>query len=135
MKALVVDDELTNRIALQRILSPYGEVHSCMDGAEAVEAFTRALDRGGAYDLVCMDLAMPTMNGLEALKLIRQEEERRGRTRPDAVRVIIVTATDDTETISMAFRELCDAYVVKPIDATELLNLVYCLFPIEVHRV
>lgn len=131
MKALVVDDDLVTRIMLQEILSPYAEVHSCADGSEAVWACARAIERGGPYDLVCMDLMMPAMGGLEALKLIRQEEARHGRFRPQATKVIITTASDDVNTIDKAFRELCDAYVVKPIDGTELLNLVHCLFPIE----
>jgi two-component system, chemotaxis family, chemotaxis protein CheY len=116
---------------LQEILAPYAEVHSCMDGTEAVQACTRALDRQLPYDLICMDLNMPTMGGLEALKLIRQEEERHGRFRPQASKVVITTAADDQDSISGAFRELCDAYLVKPIDGAELLDLVYCLCPIE----
>ncbi len=131
MKALVVDDDLTTRIVLQEALARYGEVHSCVDGTEAVEASRRALDRGSPYDLICMDLIMPTMGGLEALKLIREEEERHGRVRPQASRVIITTASDDNDSITQAFQKLCDAYVVKPIDTAELVNIVYCLFPIE----
>jgi two-component system, chemotaxis family, chemotaxis protein CheY len=131
MKALVVDDDLVTRIMLQEILSPYAEVHSCSDGNEAVWAATRALDRGGPYDLICMDLMMPAMGGLEALKLIRQEEAHHGRFRPDSTKVIIATASADVDTIDQAFREMCDAYLVKPIDGNELLNLVHCLFPIE----
>jgi two-component system chemotaxis response regulator CheY len=134
MKALVVDDELTTRIILQETLSPYAEVHTCGDGTEAVSACARALDHGGPYDLICMDLMMPRMGGLDALRLIRQEEERHGRIRPRAAKVIVTTASDDAETISTAFRELCDAYLVKPIDAAELLNFVYCLFPVEDHQ-
>ncbi|SPF46875.1 Response regulator receiver domain protein (CheY-like) [Candidatus Sulfopaludibacter sp. SbA4] len=131
MKALVVDDDLVTRMLLQEILAPYAEVHSCADGSEAVWASTRALERGGPYDLICMDLMMPAMGGLEALKLIRQEEARHGRSRPQATKVIIATASDDVDTIDKAFRELCDAYIVKPVDGSELLNLVQCLFPIE----
>jgi CheY-like chemotaxis protein len=71
------------------------------------------------------------MGGLEALKLIRKEEARHGRARPQATKVIIATASDDVETIDEAFRELCDAYIVKPIEGAELLNLVHCLSPIE----
>jgi two-component system chemotaxis response regulator CheY len=130
MKALIVDDELTTRIVLQEVLSQYGEVHSCVDGTEAVEACKRALDQGGPYDLICMDLIMPTMGGLEALKLIREAEERHGRLRDSRAKVIIATASDDSNTISKAFQELCDAYVVKPIDPAELLNIVYCLCPV-----
>ena len=130
MKSLVVDDELTTRIVLKEILSRYGEVDSCTDGTEAVDACNQALEQGGPYDLICMDLTMPTMGGLEALKLIRESEERHGRSRPTASKVIITTASDDTHTISKAFQELCDAYVVKPIDPADLLNLVYCLCPV-----
>ena len=131
MKALVVDDELTTRIVLEEILSPYAEVHTCEDGSEAVAACGRALESGQAYDLVCLDLFMPNMGGLEALKLIREQEERYGRTRARGSKVVIATAAGDRESISSAFRQLCDAYLVKPIDATELLDLVYCLCPIE----
>jgi two-component system chemotaxis response regulator CheY len=131
MRALVVDDDLTTRIVLQEILSRYAEVHSCVDGTEAVRACTRALEDGRPYDLVCLDLLMPVMGGLEALKLIRQEEERHGRMRPGASKVVITTAANDQDSISGAFRELCDAYLVKPIDGAEFLNLVYCLCPIE----
>jgi two-component system, chemotaxis family, chemotaxis protein CheY len=131
MKALVVDDELTTRIVLEEILSPYGGVDTCEDGAEAVAACARARAGGTPYDLVCMDLFMPNMGGLEALKLIRQEEETSGLARPRGCKVIITTAAGDRDSISVAFRELCDAYLVKPIDAAELVDLVYCLCPIE----
>ena len=131
MKALVVDDDLITRIVLQEILSGYAEVHSCVDGNEAVLVYRRALERGEPYDLVCMDVLMPVMDGIEALKLIRREEELHGRFRPRATKVVIATATDDKNTIDKAFRELCDAYVVKPIDTEELIDIVRCLFPLE----
>jgi two-component system chemotaxis response regulator CheY len=131
MKALVVDDDLITRIILQEILSAYAAVDLCVDGKEAVEAYTAALARGEPYDLVCMDLLMPVMGGIEALKIIRHEEGLRGRLRPDATKVVITTASDDNDTISEAFRELCDAYVVKPIDTAQLIDVMHCLFPIE----
>ena len=131
MKALVVDDDLMTRIVLQEILSAYAEVHSCVDGKEAVLANQRALERGDPYDLICMDVLMPVMGGIEALKLIRREEELHGRFRPRATKVVITTAADDKDTISQAFRELCDAYVVKPVDTEEIIDIVRCLFPLE----
>lgn len=130
MKALVVDDDQTTRIILQQIVSRYAKIHCCADGTEAVQACIRALDDGDPYDLICLDIMMPTMNGLEALKLIRQEEERHGCARPQGAKVIITTASDDDESIDTAFQQLCDAYIVKPIDGTELLDIVYCLCPV-----
>lgn len=131
MKALVVDDDLMTRIILQEILSAYAAVDCCVDGKEAVEAYTTALARGQPYDLICMDLLMPVMGGIEALRIIRHEEGLRGRLRPDSTKVVITTASDDNDTISEAFRELCDAYVVKPIDTEQLIDVMHCLFPIE----
>lgn len=131
MKALVVDDDLITRIVLQEILSGYADVHSCVDGNEAVQAYRRALERGDPYDLICMDVLMPVMGGIEALKIIRREEELHGRFRPLATKIVIATAADDKDTIDQAFRELCDAYIVKPIDAAEIIDIVHCLFPLE----
>ena len=97
MKALVVDDDLITRIVLQEILSGYADVHSCVDGNEAVQAYRRALERGDPYDLICMDVLMPVMGGIEALKIIRREEELHGRFRPQATKIVIATASDDKE--------------------------------------
>jgi two-component system chemotaxis response regulator CheY len=73
---------------------------------------------------------MPKMSGLEALRLIRREEERHGRIRPHATKVIVTTAADDADSVQGAFHGLCDAYIVKPIVAEELLDVVHCLDPI-----
>ena len=127
MKTLVVDDELTTRILLQGILSGYGEVDSCVDGSEAVLAYRKAVAGGSPYDLICMDILMPNMNGLDALKLMRREEEIHIGSGTPTAKVIITTASNDDETIKQAFRELCGAYIVKPIDAEELIGLVECL--------
>ncbi|MEI9975339.1 MAG: response regulator [Ignavibacteriota bacterium] len=131
MKALVVDDDRVTRMILQATLSPYAGVCTCEDGSEAVRAFQGALDRDEPFDLVCLDLVMPIMGGLEALTLIRQQEQMRGRFRPDASKVIIATASDDKDTIEKAFHGLCDAYLVKPFDTAEFNSIVECLFPIE----
>ena len=130
MKALVVDDHLVTRMVLQGILRDHAEVHSCADGNEAVLVCKRALDSGDPYDLICMDVLMPVMGGIEALKLIRMEEELRGRLRPRAAKVVVITAADDIATINEAFRGLSDAYVIKPIDVREFLDIVQCWFPV-----
>jgi two-component system chemotaxis response regulator CheY len=131
MKALVVDDDLITRIVLQEILSGYAEVECCVDGKEAVLAHKSALDGGEPFDLICMDVLMPVMGGIEALRIIRHEEGLSGRTGARAARVIITTAADDNDTIGLAFRELCDAYIVKPIDTEQLIDVMHCLFPVE----
>ena len=131
MKALVVDDDLITRIVMQEILSSYAEVHSCVDGKEAVLAYRRALSRGDPYDLVCMDLQMPVMGGIDALRLIRRDEQLYCHPGARDTKVIVTTSDDDADTISEAFRQLCDAYIIKPIDTEKLTDVLGCLFPIE----
>ena len=91
------------RILLQNILSAYAEVHSCADGDEAVLSYKSAFDRGEPYDLICMDVLMPKMNGIETLSLIRREEELHPRLHTLDTKVIMTTASDDSETIYQAF--------------------------------
>jgi two-component system chemotaxis response regulator CheY len=131
MKALVVDDDLTTRIVLQEILSQYAQVETCEDGDEAVAAYRSSMERGESFDLICMDVLMPRMGGLDALTLIRREEQLHARHRTHGTKVIVTTASDDNDTISRAFHGLCDAYIIKPIDAEELIDIMHCLFPVE----
>jgi two-component system, chemotaxis family, chemotaxis protein CheY len=131
MRVLVVDDELTSRILLQETLARYGEVEISEDGAEAVDKCRQAISEGLPYNLICMDIMMPGMSGLEALQTIRGEEECSGLTRSDAAKVIMITAKDDSESIAQSFQSLCDAYVTKPVDMQDLLNIVDCLYPAQ----
>ena len=130
MRALVVDDELTSRILLQETLARYGDVETCEDGAEAVETCLRAISENRPYEIICMDIMMPGMSGLDALQRIRQEEERAGRQRSDGAKVIMITAKDDSESIAKSFQQLCDAYLTKPVDMRDLLNILHCLCPL-----
>ncbi|HTX37567.1 MAG TPA: response regulator [Bryobacteraceae bacterium] len=129
MRALVVDDDLTCRLVLEDALSGFAEVDSCADGTDAVRAGRLALALGKPYDLICMDMLMPTMGGLEALRLIRQEEEHRGR--PRSSKVIVITGSEDTGTIQEAFGELCDAYLVKPIDTKQFFDVLACVCEVD----
>ena len=133
MKALAVDDDSTTRMVLQEILRGYAEVHACTDGDEAVMAYRRELEHGEPYDLVCMDILMPRMGGIEELGIIRLDENPDPATRPHHTKVIMTTGADDRDTINQAFQKSCDAYVVKPIDTEDFNSVVGCLFPID-HR-
>jgi len=122
MRVLVVDDDAVSPTVLEDTLSRYGKVSACADGSEAVGAARLALDRGEPYHLICMDISMPVMNGLDALQLLREyEAQAANNTR---AKVIVITGTEDSVTINEAFSRLCDAYIVKPIDTEELLGIV-----------
>ncbi len=132
MKVLVVEDDLTSRLIMQRYLAPYGENNVAVDGKEAVEAFQLATEEDQPYDLVCLDILMPEMDGQEVLKRIREIEEEAGSRGLDRAKVIMTTALGDRKNIMGAFREQCDGYLVKPIDKKKFLKLLGSLgFPEE----
>jgi two-component system chemotaxis response regulator CheY len=122
MKTLIAEDDFTSRLLLQKLLTPYGEVHVASNGREALEAFTEAADQGEPYGLVCLDIMMPEMDGQEVLKEIRALEEARDIPTGAGAKVIMTTALKDRGSVMTAFREQCDAYLVKPIDRDRLLG-------------
>jgi len=122
MRTLVVDDDFTSRLFLQSILSEYGECHSAMNGKEAVAAFRVAQDCGQNYNLVCMDITMPEMDGPTAVREIRALEEAEGTMSTNGVKIIMTTAIDDVKDVMDSFESLCDVYLVKPINKAKLIE-------------
>lgn len=127
MKTLIVEDDFTSRLLLQTILSPYGECHVAVNGREAIHAFRLANTEGRSYDLVCLDIMMPEMDGHAVLRAIRAEEEAAGIAIGDGAKVIMTTALMDKDHVFAAFRENCDGYLVKPIEKAKLLGLITSL--------
>ncbi|MBF0456385.1 MAG: response regulator [Nitrospirae bacterium] len=122
MKALVVEDEFKSRTLLQRILSRYGECDVAVNGEEAIGAFVQSWKEGEPYDLICMDIMMPEMDGQQALKDIREMEKKAGVEDKYKVKVIMTTAYDLQEEKDEAFEWGCTEYLVKPIDKNKLLD-------------
>jgi two-component system, chemotaxis family, chemotaxis protein CheY len=63
MRCLIVEDDFVGRKLMQKYLSDYGECDVAVDGEEAVEAFRQAVENETPYDLICLDIMMPNMNG------------------------------------------------------------------------
>jgi len=122
MKTLIVEDDFTSRLLLQEILKPFGPVHIAVNGPEAVDAFGMALAGGSSYDLICLDIMLPGMDGYEALHQIRGMEEAAGISSSHGARIFMTTALDQVKSVFQAFRGLCDAYLSKPIDRARLLE-------------
>jgi len=123
MKTLIVEDDFICRTLIQEILSPYGVCHVAANGNEALEAFEKALNDNDPYDLICLDIMMPEMDGQEALQQIRALEQKKGIGGSDIVKVIMTTALSDPQNIMKAFiKGHCEAYLTKPINAEKLLT-------------
>ena len=122
MRALVVDDDATSRRLLRRLLAPFGECDVAVNGWEALEAFKCAHAGNHPYDLICLDIMMPDLDGHDALNKIRRHEAKSGIDEKDQVKVIVTTVVADREHVLAAAQRKCSAYLVKPIDRERLLK-------------
>ena len=120
-RILVVEDDARNIFALSNVLEPKGAtVEIARNGREAIEALERS---GGGIDLVLMDIMMPEMDGLTAMREIRK--------RPQWARLPIIALTakamkDDQERCIAAG---ASDYIAKPLDVEQLLSLVRVWMP------
>lgn len=124
MKSLIVEDHFISRIVFQKMLAPYGTCNVAVNGKEAVEAFEHAVAEGEPYEVICLDIMMPEMDGHEALKIIREKEKQMGVQPMQEVKIIMMTALDTPKDVIEAYYNGgCTAYMVKPIEKNKLVNL------------
>lgn len=113
LRVLAADDNATNRRVIELMLGAAGaEVVSVENGRQAVCAW-----RKSEFDLVLMDLRMPVMDGLEAIREIRAAE-RPGRARAP---IIVISANTSPDDLAASARAGADGHIGKPIRAEALL--------------
>lgn len=123
MRVLVVEDDFISRKLLTTLLGHYGDCDIAVDGNEAVDAFRMALDEGKPYDLICMDIMMPNLDGQAALKEIRALEKEKAVPAAEEVKVVMTTALDDPKNVMESlYKGGAAAYIVKPIDKKKLMD-------------
>lgn len=115
MRILVVDDNRTNAKLLLSYLKGFGECHEAHNGQEALEAIKKGMEAGNPYELVCLDIIMPIIDGHETLKTIREFEKTTFNITGKTTKIIMTTALEDIETVMNSYKELCDGYLTKPI--------------------
>lgn len=123
MRILIAEDDFASRKALLKFLSVYGECDVTVDGMEAIDAFLMALEEDAPYDLVCLDVMMPIMDGYQALKNIRDIEKEKNIPEEEKAKVIMTTALNEEKNVKKAFELGCTVYCAKPIDMDKLKSM------------
>ncbi len=117
LHVLLAEDHPINRAVIEAILSLFSvELTSVENGHQAVEAFA-----SDSYDVVLMDLQMPVMDGLEAIREIRKIETRAGRQRTP---ILAVTANAMTAHVTASLDAGADLHISKPILPDDLIGAI-----------
>jgi len=123
MRILIAEDDLTCRLVLQKFLKDLAPSDIAVNGKEAVEAVRIAMENDTPYNLICLDIMMPEMDGHEALRQIRGLEEERGIGLRQGAKILMTTALSDIDNVTTALTSQCDGYLTKPIQKSVLLDL------------
>jgi CheY-like chemotaxis protein len=124
-RILVVEDDVRNIFALSSVLEPKGiAVSIARNGLEALDALARASqDASAAIDLVLMDIMMPEMDGLTAMREIRKRSEWKN------LPIIALTAKAMRDDHEKCLAAGANDYIAKPLDVEKLLSLVRVWMP------
>lgn len=131
MKILIAEDDVTSRLFMRKFLERYGECFMAMNGIEAVDLAADAIKSNDYFDLMCLDIMMPKVDGIKALTTIRHLEKTSKKKLVPA-KIIMTTALNDKVTVEEAYEAGCDAYAWKPIDIEKFKEeLIKIGLPIE----
>ena len=131
MQTLIVEDDELTSMLFKSFLTGYGKCDLAPNGTSGMEHFSKAHDESLKYDLICLDLMMPDINGIDLLGMIRQWEEEHSISEPDRCKIVMTTAISEDSVIKQAYDAKCDAYLIKPIKRMDLLNTIAELGLIE----
>lgn len=108
MKILIIEDNETLAMGLENILKKNGySVDAYQDGLEGKDALSV-----NNYDLLILDLGLPSIDGLELLKFLRKKRQK--------IPVLIISAKDQLEQKVLGLKLGADDYLCKPFDIQEI---------------
>ena len=123
LKILIAEDDLSSRQFLSRFLSAYGECDIVVDGLEAIDAYLLSMRDRKPYNLICLDIMMPKIDGVKVLKTIRELEVQKFVLPEKRAKIIMTTALAEAELVGAAFDHGCEAYASKPIDTEKFTEV------------
>jgi two-component system, chemotaxis family, chemotaxis protein CheY len=119
MRTLIADDDSVCRSLLARVLGDFSDVTVAIDGIEAIAEVAQALAEKRPFDLICLYIMMPELDGQRCLEVIRRLEETMGG---GAAQLAMISALDDKVNILGAFRNQADLYFTKPMNFEKIIG-------------
>lgn len=121
MNVLIVDDFVLNRELLAQLFPPNTKCDLVESGKNALAVIGHVLQTPINYDLICLDLVMPEMDGFDVLEKIRLLEEQFKSSLIKKSKILVVTSKKDSKTVSKAIQLGCDGYLSKPFNRRSLM--------------
>jgi two-component system, chemotaxis family, chemotaxis protein CheY len=122
MKILIVEDNASNFLLLQKILVQYGSIDNAIDGESAVEKFNSAHQQKQPYDAIFLDIMLPKKDGNAVLNDIRSWEAQ-NLEENNRVQIAMTTAISDTDTVIKSYSDGCQHYLLKPFNKADIDEL------------
>jgi len=113
LKILYIEDDVDTRNGTLKLLENFfNNIGTAIDGIDGVQKF-----RKEHFDIIISDIMMPNLNGLEMLRIIREEDEE--------IPVLLISAYNDSQHFLEAIELDIDAYILKPIAHEQFLKALY----------
>ena len=113
-KVLVVDDTNTNRELIFNILKTSDDEYDVLEASNGREGYEIAASN--LPDVILMDLRMPEVDGIQAIKMLKQDERTR------EIPILVLTAFNSSENLKESFEVGAFDYITKPVDTDELIS-------------
>lgn len=117
IRIIIVDDQVLLRKSLGQLITTDQDISVVSMASTGREAIRECEQH--QPDIVMMDIEMPDMNGITAMKLIKEQYP--------TIKVIILTTFDNKENIISAFLAKADGYITKDIEPQELITTIKCV--------
>ena len=122
MKTLIVEDVHFLALILERIIVPFGPVDFASNGRIAIDLYSKAFTKNDPYDLVCLDLLLPEVDGFEVLYHIRHFEDSFNLPEEGRIKIIVISTFNDSKTVTRARKAGCDGYIAKPFRKDKIIE-------------
>ena len=118
LRILSVEDNFSNQKVINKMLNELGISSNCITNLFDGIKFVENLEKNNLYDIIFIDLKMPRLNGIEAVKEIQSKKLKKNAF------FVAITATVTEDTIKECFKVGMDAFISKPIQISDLLNII-----------